>query len=346
MKITGTYIKLGAFTVVLLLFTAIIIVVFGQLRFNRTTGYSAEFSNASGLRAGQFVRASGVEIGKVSDVRLVDGGQHVIVDFNVDRSLPLYQSTTASIRYQDLIGNRYLELARGEGEGADRPLPAGGFIPMSRTQPALDLDALIGGFKPLFRALDPDKVNNIASSLITVFQGQGGTINDILDQTASLTATLADRDQAIGEVIKNLNIVLDTVVKHQTEFDQTVDNFEVLITGLKNRADPLADAVAHISNASGTLADLLADDRPLLKDTVGHLQDIQQPLIDQKQQLDDILTKLPNALKVIGRAGGIYGDFFNFYLCDLTLKVNGLQPGGPIRTVKLTSQPTGRCTPQ
>ena len=148
---------------------------------------------------------------------------------------------------------------------------------MSRTQPALDLDALIGGFKPLFRALDPEKVNNIASSLVTVFQGQGGTINDILDQTAQLTSALADRDQAIGQVITNLNTVLATTVKHQKEFDQTVNNFEILITGLKNRADPLAAATADISNASGTLGDLLRDDRPLLKDTIGYLETIQQP---------------------------------------------------------------------
>jgi phospholipid/cholesterol/gamma-HCH transport system substrate-binding protein len=346
MKITGTAIKLGAFSLVLLLFTAIIVVVFGQFRFDRTNGYTAEFSNASGLRAGQFVRASGVEIGKVESVELADGGQRVKVNFNVDRTLPLFQSTTAQIRYQDLIGNRYLELQRGDGEGADRVLPPGGFIPLSRTQPALDLDALIGGFKPLFKALDPDKVNNIASSIVTVFQGQGGTINDILDQTASLTSALADRDQAIGEVITNLNTVLATTVKHQKEFDQTVNNFEVLITGLKNRADPLAGATADISNAAGTLGDLLADDRPLLKDTFAKLETLQQPLVDKQQDLDALLTKLPNSLKLIGRAGGIYGDFFNFYLCDLTLKLNGLQPGGPVRTVRVFEQPSGRCTQQ
>jgi phospholipid/cholesterol/gamma-HCH transport system substrate-binding protein len=346
MRTTGTAIKLGAFSLVLLMFTAVIVIVFGQIRFDRTSGYSAEFANASGLRAGQFVRASGVEVGKVSKVQLIDGGQRVRVDFDVDRTLPLYQSTTAQIRYQDLIGNRYLELQRGQGEGADRVLPPGGFIPLARTTPALDLDALIGGFKPLFRALDPDKVNNIAQSIITVFQGQGGTINDILDQTAQLTNALADRDQAIGEVITNLNTVLDTTVKHQKEFDETVNNFEVLITGLKNRADPLGQSVADISNAAGTLGDLLADNRPVLKDTIGHLETIQQPLIDEQAQVEDTLSKVPNALKIIGRAGGVYGDFFNFYLCDLNLKLNGLQPGGPVRTVKVFTQPTGRCTPQ
>jgi phospholipid/cholesterol/gamma-HCH transport system substrate-binding protein len=346
MKITGTAIKLAAFSFVLLLFTAIIIVVFGQFRFDRTTAYTAEFSNASGLRNGEFVRAGGVEVGKVSNLKLVDNGRRVQVTLNVDRTLPLYQSTTAQIRYQDLIGNRFVNLDRGTGEGADRVLPPGGFIPMSRTQPALDLDALIGGFKPLFKALDPEKVNTIASSLVTVLQGQGGTINDILDQTAQLTSTLADRDQAIGEVITNLNVVLATTVKHEKEFDQTVNNLEVLITGLRNRADPLANATADISNAAGTLGDLLADDRPILKDTIGKLETLQQPLVDGQAKLDDLLTKLPEAIKIIGRAGGIYGDFFNFYLCDINLKLNGLQPGGPVRTVKITQQPTGRCTPQ
>jgi phospholipid/cholesterol/gamma-HCH transport system substrate-binding protein len=343
MKITGTAIKLGAFSLVLLLFTAIIIVVFGQMRFDRTSGYTAIFSNASGLRPGQFVRASGVEVGKVKDVKIIDEGSRVEVSFAVDRSLPLFEGSTASVRYLNLIGDRYLELKRGD---SDRRMPSGGTIPIERTEPALDLDALVGGFRPLFRALDPDKVNNIAQSIITIFQGQGGTINDILDQTASLTSALADRDQAIGEVIRNLNTVLDTTVKHQQQFDETLVNFEKLITGLKNRADPIATSVADISDAAGTVADLLADNRPLLQDTIGYLEATQQPLIDQKEGLNDILVRLPTALKIIGRAGGIYGDFFNFYACDITLKLNGLQPGGPVRTVKVTTQPSGRCTPQ
>jgi phospholipid/cholesterol/gamma-HCH transport system substrate-binding protein len=344
MKITGTL--FGVFSLVLLLFTAMIVVVFGQFRFDRTYSYSAEFSNASGLRDGQFVRASGVEVGKVKNVKLIDGGTRVRVDFGVDRSVPLYQSTTAHIRYLNLIGDRYVELKRGEGEGADQVLPPGGFIPLSHTQPALDLDALIGGFKPLFRALDPEKVNTIASAIITVFQGQGGTINDILDQTAQLTSRLAERDQAIGEVIKNLNIVLDTTVKHRKEFDETVDNFEKLITGLQNHADPLAAGTASISNAAGTVADLLADNRALLHKALNYLEAIQQPIVDQRDEYNALIQRFPTALNQLGRAIGVYGDWVNFYVCDITVLENGLQPGGPVRTVRLWQQPTGRCTPQ
>lgn len=343
MKGSGTAVKLGVFWSVLALFTVMIIVVFGQVRFDRTTGYSAVFTDASGLRAGQFVRASGVEVGKVAKVTLTDGDTRVLVEFNVDRTLPLDAGTTASIRYLNLIGDRYLELKHGT---SGRRLPPGGEIPLDRTQPALDLDALIGGFRPLFKALDPNKVNSIAQSIITVFQGQGATINDILDQTAALTAALADRDNAIGEVINNLNTVLATTVKHEKEFDRTVDKLELLITGLKDRADPLAAAAAHISDAAGTVAGLLSEDRPALRGTLGHLEGIQQSLINDLPTLDNVLEKLPGAFRVIGRAGGIYGDFYNFYLCDISIKVNGLQPGGPVRTIKLFGQPTGRCTPQ
>ncbi len=346
MSIKGTALKLGIASVILALCTALLVVVFGQLRFQRYNTYTAEFSNGSGLKSGQFVRAGGVEVGKVRDVTLTENGQRVLVKLAVDKSLPVYQSTGAQIRYANLIGDRFVNLDRGAGEGADRVLPPGGFIPLARTQPALDLDALIGGFKPLFKSLDPEKVNSIATSLVTVFQGQGGTVANILSQTAQLTSTLADRDRAIGEVITNLNTVLTTVNKHQKEFDQTVSNFEVLITGLKNRADPLAGAVADISDASGTLASLLAEDRPLLQQTLPKVETILQPFADEPEKLEQLLNEYPPAINMIGRVGGIYGDFFNFYLCDLSLKLNGLQPGGPVRTVRITKQPSGRCTPQ
>jgi len=346
MSIKGTAIKLGIVSVILALCTALLVVVFGQLRFQRYSTYTAEFSNGSGLKSGQFVRAGGVEVGKVRDVTLTDNGQRVLVKLAVDKSLPVYQSTGAQIRYANLIGERFVNLDRGTGEGADRVLPPGGFIPLARTQPALDLDALIGGFKPLFKALEPEKVNNIATSLVTVFQGQGGTVANILSQTAQLTSTLAERDRAIGEVITNLNTVLTTVNKHEKDFDQTVNNFEVLITGLKNRADPLGASVADISNASGTLASLLAENRPLLKETLPKVETILRPFSDDPDRLKQLLVEYPPAINMIGRVGGIYGDFFNFYLCDLNLKLNGLQPGGPVRTVRITKQPSGRCTPQ
>lgn len=94
------------------------------------------------------------------------------------------------------------------------------------------------------------------------------------------------------------------------------------------------------------MADLLSEDRALLHKAINYLDTVQQPLIDQREQLNDFLHKVPSALNSIGRAIGSYGDFVNFYSCDISLRINGLQAGGPVRTVRLFHQPTGRCAPQ
>ncbi|MCY0611106.1 hypothetical protein OVV29_36895, partial [Klebsiella pneumoniae] len=85
------------------------------------------------------------------------------------------------------------------------------------------------------------------------------------------------------------NIVLDTTVKHRKEFDETVNNLENLITGLRNHSDQLAGGLAHISNGAGTVADLLAENRTLVRKAVSYLDAIQQPVIDQRVELDDLL---------------------------------------------------------
>ena len=98
-----------------------------------------------------------------------------------------------------------------QGVGDTARLPAGSTIPLSRTQPALDLTVLFNGFKPLFAALTPADVNSLSAELIQVFQGEGGNLEGLLRSTGSVTSTLAARDQLIGDVITNLNVVLRTV---------------------------------------------------------------------------------------------------------------------------------------
>ena len=212
--------RVALFTALCLLFVFALVTVFGQFRFDSRVGYSAVFTNISGLKGGNFVRIAGVEVGKVTDLTLHKDGT-VTVDFAVDKGLTLTEGTRAAVRYENLIGDRYLSLE--DGPGSVRKLQPGQTIPMERTSPALDVDALIGGFRPLFRALDPDQVNALSGQLLKVFQGQGGTIASVLAQTSALTTTLAGRDDLIGQVITNLNTVLDTFATHDGQFAEGLD---------------------------------------------------------------------------------------------------------------------------
>jgi phospholipid/cholesterol/gamma-HCH transport system substrate-binding protein len=333
--------RLAVFLGVCLLGVFGLFAVFGQLRFGEATNtYKAEFTNVTGLEVDDFVRIGGVEVGQVKEVA-IQPDMTAVVEFTADRSVVLTEGSRAVIRYDDLIGGRYLALQ--EGAGGTTTLKPGGTIPIARTSPALDLDALIGGFRPLFRALDPDQVNALSGQLIQALQGQGATINSFLAQTAALTTTLADRDQLIGDVISNLNVVLGSLGDQSDQFAKAVDALSELMKGLAARRTDISNGVAYTNAAAASIADLLAQARPPVAKTIHETDRAAGIVVADHDYFDNLLNTLPDAYQALSRQG-IYGDFFSFYLCDLVLKTNG--KGGQPVYVKIAGQSTGRCAPK
>src|SRR5690348_9876328 len=107
--------------------------IFAQLRFQSEVTYNAEFTNVSGLKQGDFVRIAGVEVGKVKHIA-IRPDTVVAVEFSADNNVILTEGTRAVIRYDNVIGNRYMELL--EGAGGVKRLSRGQTIPINRTEPA------------------------------------------------------------------------------------------------------------------------------------------------------------------------------------------------------------------
>lgn len=340
-RIRHDAVRLAVFLTVCLLGVFGLFAVFGELRFGEVTKtYKAEFTNVTGLENGDFVRIAGVELGKVKKVA-IQPDTTALVEFTADESVVLTEGSRAVIRYDDLIGGRYLALQ--EGAGGTAKLKPGDTIPMARTSPALDLDALIGGFRPLFRALDPDQVNALSGQLIAALQGQGATINSFLAQTAALTNTLASRDQLIGEVIVNLNVVLGSLGDQSDQFAKAVDALTELVGTLEERKADISNGVAYTNAAAASITELLAHARPPFAKTIQETDRAAGIVVADHDYFDNLLNTLPDAYQALNRQG-IYGDFFSFYLCDIVLKLNG--KGGQPVYVKVAGQATGRCAPR
>ena len=339
-NLVGAVWRFAVFAAVCILGIFALLAIFAQLRFEKENVYNAQFTNITGLKTGDFVRIAGVEVGKVKKITL-QPDTTLDVEFGADQSVVLTEGSRAAIRYDNLIGDRYLALE--EGVGGTTVLSPGATIPLDRTEPALDLDALIGGFRPLFRALDPDQVNALSSQLIAAFQGQGPTISSFLSQTAAVTHTLADRDQLIGEVITNLNTVLGSLGDQSEQFDKAVTSLSELVDGLAARKTDISTGLAYVNEASGTLADLLLQARPPFKEVIAENDRASGIVVADHEYFDNILKTLPDKYRALGRQG-LYGDFFNEYICDVVLKVNG--KGGQPVYVKVVGQDTGRCAPK
>jgi phospholipid/cholesterol/gamma-HCH transport system substrate-binding protein len=309
----GPLIKFGLFALVTIAATALLAATIVNVSFTPKDTYHAVFSDVTGLETGDDIRVAGVRVGEVEGIRIKDRTL-AEVTFTVTADRPLLTSTHAVVRYRNLVGQRYVSLTEGTGDGTTRLRP-GGTIPLSRTQPALDLNALLNGFKPLFAALSPGDVNQLATEIIQTLQGEGGTVNSLLAHTASLTTTLADRDRLIGSVIDNLNTVLDTLDKRGSRFSGLLTQLRRVISGLSADRKPIGESLTGIGSLTQVTSGLLKDARPPLKDDIAGLRDLTGTLDKNQNTVEGVLKRLPNKLdKLTGTAS--YGSWFNFYLCD------------------------------
>jgi phospholipid/cholesterol/gamma-HCH transport system substrate-binding protein len=258
-----------------------------------------------------------VKVGTVKEVEIVDRTR-ALVTFSVQETTALSKATRADIRYRNLVGQRYVALTNEIGSTG--VLRAGATIPVSQTSPALDLTVLFNGFKPLFQALSPSDVNELSYEIIQVFQGQGGTLDDMLAHTASITQTLADRDQVIGQLITNLNSVLEHVGRRNRQLNQLITTFQQFVGGLKKDRGAILGSLNQISDLSVQTADLVSGIRAPFVSDIHHLRGFAANLDRGRPEIDRALQVLPIKLTKIGRTA-IYGSWFNFYLCQFQGKV-------------------------
>jgi phospholipid/cholesterol/gamma-HCH transport system substrate-binding protein len=307
-------IKLGIFTLTSIVVTTVLAMIMGNFGFGSTTEYKAVFSSASLLTKGDDVRIAGLTVGSVKDVHIYQRN-HAIVTFSVKSDVPVTTASHADIRFLNLVGDRYLAISQGE-PGADR-LASHGTIPMSQTTPALDLTALFNGFQPLFTALDPKEINDLSLNLVKVLQGEGGTIQSLLARTASLTNTLADRDELIGQVVTNLSGMLGTVDAHHQQLNTLVVQLKDWLGNVARDHNVIGRSVQNVSTLTEELADLLVQGRPAIKGDVREIHRLAKILVKpgNKAVINEVLERLPTMFRRQVRIGS-YGSWYNYYLCD------------------------------
>ena len=334
---TGTLIKFAAFGLVMIVLTAFLFLVFSDSRTGSTNDYSAVFKDASRLKAGDSVRVAGVRVGTVTGVSLQED-RSVLVDFDADRNTVLTTGTQAAIRYLNLVGDRYMELV--DTPDSAKIVQAGAQIPETRTAPALDLDLLLGGLKPVIQGLNPKDVNGLTSSLVQILQGQGGTLESLFSKTSSFSNSLADNNQVIEQLIDELKTVLGTLSKDGDEFSGAIDKLDQLVKGLSDDRDPIGQAIDSLDKGTASLTDLLDRSRAPLAGTVDQLTRLAPLVNNDLDRLDSTIQRLPEIYRKLARVGS-YGAWFPYYICGITFRASDLQ--GRTVVFPWIKQENGRC---
>lgn len=316
---------LGVLGVLLTVATALAVTT---VRIEPHHDHTAVFTEVSGMRIASDVRAAGVTLGRVEamDVR---ADNTVEVEFTVADEFPMTTGTEITVRYKNLLGDRYLELSNTPGA----PLPDGATVPATRTHPALDIDELTNGFAPLLQGLAPEQANRLAGSLVAVTQGQEEAVEPLLHRIGSLTGALADRDAAIGSLVTDLAAVLRTADERAPRLDELVRRLQGVVSGLADDRGRLGRDLARIDGATRTLTDVLPALRPGIRGTVRETERFSRLVNADSTAIDQDLRRLPGHQQVLGRLGA-YSSSLNGYLCGIALRL----PGGATTPPILASQ--------
>lgn len=335
-------VKLALFMVVTIAATAVLAISIANVNLSETVSYKARFTDATLLLPGDDVRIAGVRVGQVDEVSIVDRDQ-AMVEFSVAAGRTLPASVGAQIKFRNLVGQRYVALSQGVGHDPNAVLEPGQEIPLERTRPALDLTELFNGFKPLFQALSPDEVNQLSYEIIQVLQGEGGTVESLLAHTASLTSTLAAKDEVIGQVIGNLNGVLETVNARGEKLSEVLVQVQQLVSGLAEDREPIGEAIDAIGGLATTTSGLLTEVRGPLKADIAHLGALVDSLNENEPVVEHFIQFLPVKTAALTRTVS-YGSWFNFFLCEASGDIG--VPGLVSQPVNLPLLPANqeRCT--
>lgn len=339
-SLLGPSIKLAIFLLVTAFATYVLAVTIANTSYGSTTGYRADFTDASGMQVGDEVRVAGVRVGSVTKIKIV---RHDIaeVSFTVVKDRPLPTSAQADIRYLDLVGQRYLDIEQGPGNG-NATLKPGGLIPVSQTQPAIDLTALFDGFQPLFQGLDVGQINQLSGEIISVLQGEGGSLQLLLSSVGDLTNSLADKDQLIGDVVDNLSSVLTTVGEHSTQLSDLIVQLQSFLSGLASDRQEIGSSIDGINELATSTANLLNGVRAPVQKDITDLTGLVGNLNTGSSDLQYVIQNLPSTLSGLIHVTS-YGSWLNFYLCSISGTIT--LPGGTqkLHLNQLPSSSQARC---
>jgi len=317
----GPMIGLSLFMAVAITLTWLVYVTLRRDVAGDTLGYTAVISDVFGLREGDDVRMAGVRVGRVEKIELQ--GDVAKVSFVVQSDQQLLGTTVASVTYQNIVGQRYLGLSLGD-VGEPQVLPPGSEIPLERTDPSFDVGALLNGYEPLFSALNPTDADNLTKGVIESLQGDRASVVTLVDETARLTESFAGRDQQLGQVITDLNVVVNNLAQHNDSLDEVITQTRGVVSTFEARRPELVDSMGSITSVVRRLSTIADEVYPSLNELVVREPGFAQHLVSIEPQLAFTGANLPLLLKGFARITN-EGAYANSYACDLN--ATGFFPG-------------------
>ena len=206
--------------------------------------YYAAFSEAGGLKANDEVRVAGVRVGKVQSVDL--DGDHVRVEFTVERGVDFGAETAANIKVKTLLGAMYLALdPAGSGQ-----LEEGAEIPRERTTSPYDVVDAFEGLASTSERIDTDRLATSLDTLSTLMQDTPEEFRGALRGMSALSQNIAARDAQLNELLGNMQKVSKVLADRNGDLVTLMEDGDKLFRALVARREAVHNLLVATSQLS------------------------------------------------------------------------------------------------
>lgn len=253
----GPMIKLVLFSSMIIVLSVVIVQAIRAPIKGPQSTFHAMFSDVSGLYEGDSVRLAGVAVGKVTGVDL--NGAQAKVTMKIQKERAVTTTTQAAVRYQNLVGQKYLELLPADRATKDpgSPMRPGSTIPVQRTIAAFDITNLFNGVAPLFTEFDPKEFNTFSENVLKLVQGDGSGMAPVLKSIDKLSSWAKDREALILVLIDNLNEISEQIGGRSAQVGELLTVLNGSISRFSERVDQIVGALGNADRALGPGVELL-----------------------------------------------------------------------------------------
>lgn len=290
---------IGSLVIVVLLVGAS---VYKLLGFGQQT-VEAEFVQAAGIKVGDKVAVSGVQVGTVAGAEIE--GDHVVISLNVNNSVKLGPDAHAAIKMATLLGARYVDLNPGDGSGLK-----GDRIPRNNTDVPYNIADVVQVGTPKFEALDTKK---LAASLNTINSQLGDSpqlVAQALDSVGAVAKVVDQRRGEVDQLLKDLNRVTQVLADNRNSVLLVITQGEAIASKVMQRQDLLRQLLDNISTLTRQLEQIGAENGNQFGDTINQLDTMAAGLQKNKDNLDRLLSIGAPTARYFNNvlANGPYGD--------------------------------------
>lgn len=280
-----------------------------------TTGYTADFANASGITKGDDVRVAGITVGKVTGISLHRGVVHV--EFTAKKDAAVTRDARAEIKLATILGQHYLDIVPGRGA----PLDAGGTIPLDRTKSAYTIDRFQVDANSAVQKLDDDQLSSAITTLSRNLNGNPDNTKAALRGIAQVSHTVASRDDQLRRLISSTRTVTDVVHDQQGNLMSLLSDSDKVAAMINQRRAAIELLLRSTRSMVHEVTLLVRDNQQQLRPTLIQLKTLMGTLVKNRSYLDHTLKAVTAQSRYFANATG-NGPWIEVFAPDFLITDN------------------------